>query len=316
MSQLHSALKYPKLARVSAWPGYSLAFVIPFAAGAYYGTSWVDASMGFVSLLLFAGFAFALNFYSDRDTDSYHDGVQKDCDLARQPMVTGAVSERGCRVFCTVTLALSLALAFAVSGLFGLIIVLACLFGGVLYSHPRIRLKAKPVGDVFCISVLGILVPSAGYLLGRGALPTPLMMLFWFMVTATGYLATVASDYDFDARAGLRTSAVVFGQRRVLKAMTLLGLACLGIAYLMFDGPYPYPVGTRYFAALMGAALVAFVIIVWRSLKPPKMHVPVLSSWGRWVFAVPALVSIVLVYWTYLRLLGSDYLPSDPFWQL
>ena len=161
-----SPAKYLRLARITSWPPYSLAFVIPFAVGAYSGTSWGSALIGFSSLLLFAGFAFALNFYSDRDTDIYHDGIQKDFNLGQQPMVTGEVSEKECKVFCYITLVSAIGLGFLVSNLFAVLVILACLFGGILYSHPQIRLKAKPVGDVLCISYLGVLVPSAGYVLG------------------------------------------------------------------------------------------------------------------------------------------------------
>jgi len=77
--------KYVRLARLTAWPGFSLAIMIPFAIGVYEGTIWISSLIGFIALFIFAGFAFALNFYSDRDTDKYHDGIQKDYNLAEQP---------------------------------------------------------------------------------------------------------------------------------------------------------------------------------------------------------------------------------------
>jgi 4-hydroxybenzoate polyprenyltransferase len=312
-----SVTKYLKLARITAWPAFSLTFTIPYAVGTNDETSWPRALIGFSSLLLFAGFAFALNFYADRDTDRYHDGIQKDFNLGQQPLVTVEVTEQECKVFCLVTLMVTVALGFLVSNLFGLFVILACLAGGILYSHPRIRLKAKPVGDILCISLLGILAPSAGYILGAGVRPTLLMMLFWFLVTATGYMATVVSDYEFDAKANLRTSAVFFGQSGLLKAMTVTCVLSLIAAFFVFRSHF-YPPGTRYFAAVSGAVLVVFTAQVWRSLKPPKMHVPIISSRKRWVFAAqgiiaPGIISLLFLSYAFIKLFAPDSLPMDPF---
>lgn len=299
-------VKYLKLARITAWPAFSLTFVIPFAVGASKDTSWPRALIGFAALLLFAGFAFALNFYADRDTDRYHDGVQKDFNLRQQPMVTGEVTEQECKVFCIVTLLVTIALGFLVSNLFGLFVVLACLAGGILYSHPRIRLKAKPVGDILCISLLGILAPSSGYILGIGVRPTLLMMLLWFLVTATGYMATVVSDYEFDAKAKLKTSAVFFGQGGLLKAMVVGSLFSAVVSYFIFRSDF-YPTSTRYFAVFAVAVLIVFTVVVWRSLKPPRMHVPVVSSRKPWVFAaqgiiLPGIISLLFLSYAFLKI--------------
>ncbi|KPJ51858.1 MAG: hypothetical protein AMJ37_04005 [Dehalococcoidia bacterium DG_18] len=306
--------KYLKLARITSWPPYSLAFVIPFAVGAYAGTSWASALIGFSALFLFAGFAFALNFYSDRDTDKYHDGVQKDFNLSQQPMLTGEVTERECKAFCLVALLVAIALGFLVSSLFALLVILACLAGGILYSHPKIRLKAKPVGDILCISALGVLVPSAGYLLGVGVLPPPLMMLLWFLVTATGYTASVMSDYEFDLKAGLRTSAVFFGQGRLLKVMVVGCILSLVVAFFIFFmfSEY-YLLGTRLFAVLTAAGLIALTAVVWRALRPPRMHLPVFSSRGHWVFIAPGAASLAFICYAAFHILGLNILPWDPF---
>lgn len=307
-----SVTKYLKLARITAWPAFSLTFVIPFAVGAHAETNWPSALIGFLALFSFAGFAFALNFYADKDTDRYHDGIQKDFNLRQQPLVTGEITEWQCKVFCIVALLVAIVLGFLVSNLFGLLVILACLCGGVLYSHPKIRLKAKPVGDILCISLLGLLAPSAGYTLGAGELPTPLMMLFWFLVTATGYIATVVSDYEFDLKAKLRTSAAFFGQGRLLKAMAIGCLFSLVVAFFIFRSNY-YPSGTKYFAVFAGAVLIALTAAAWKSLKPPRLHIPFISSRGRWVFIAPGIISLLFLCYASFKLFGPSHLPSDPF---
>jgi len=303
--------KYLRLARVSAWPAFSLTFVIPFAVGAYSGTSWPMALVGFAAMFLVGAFAFALNFYADRDTDRYHDGIQKDFDLRRQPLVTGEVTERQCRVFCVATFAASVILGFLVSSMFGLLVFSANMIGGVLYSHPRIRLKARPVGDIACISLLGVIAPTAGYLLGAEVLPSTLMMVFWFLATATGYVATVMSDYEFDVRAGLRTSAVFFGQKGLLRLMVVFCLSSLVVAVFIYLGDYPS--GTRYFAAFAAAVLAWLTLSVWRSLRPPKVHVPVFSSRGRWIYVAPVIISLLFVSYAFVKIISPGLLPSDPF---
>ncbi|MEE8471050.1 MAG: UbiA family prenyltransferase [Dehalococcoidia bacterium] len=306
-----------RLARVSAWPGFSITFAIPFAVGAVTATSWPKALIGFSAMLLFAGFAFALNFYSDRDTDSYHDGVQKDFNLRQQPMVTGEISVKEFKIFSVATLLSSIALGFLVSNLFGALVILACLAGGVLYSHPRIRLKAKPVGDILCIASLGLLAPSSGYVLGAGELPTALMMLFWFFVTATGYIPTVMSDFEFDVRAGLRTSAVVFGQSGLLKAMAVGSLLCLVLSVFVFRSDF-YPEGTKGFSVFAVTVLVVFTAVVWRSLKPPKLHMPLISSSRPWVFvavgiALPGIITLLFLAYGFLKIYSPESVSWDPF---
>jgi len=269
-------------------------------------------------MFLFAGFAFALNFYSDKDTDKYHDGIQKDFDLRQQPLVTGEITERECTLFCVATFLGAITLGFVVSNLFGVFVILACLAGGVFYSHPKIRLKAKPVGDILCISALGVFVPSGGYVLGTGERPTALMMIFWFLVTGTGYISTVMSDYEFDVKAGLRTSAVFFGQAGLLKGMVIGSLLCVVVAVFILRSDF-YPWGTRYFAVFASAALIALTALVWRSLKPPRMHIPIISSPRRWIFIAfgivsPGILSLLFLSYGLLKILGPDLLPVDPFW--
>ena len=55
-------------------------------------------------------------------------------------------------------------------------------------------------------------------------------MLLWFLVTATGYVASVMSDFEFDRKAGLRTTAVWLGQVGGLKAMLASSLISSAVA--------------------------------------------------------------------------------------
>jgi len=312
-----------KLARFTAWPAFILVFLIPFAAGVNSNTDLLKALFGFLAIFSFASFAFALNFYSDRDTDKYHDGSQKDFNLPRQPLITGEVTERECIVFCVVTFLLAIIFGFLVSNLFALLIVLACLFGGILYSHSWIRLKAKPLGDVFCISSLGVLVPSAGHLLSTGMLPDGLIMLILFLITATIYISTVVNDYKSDLKAGLRTSAVFFGQGRLMIAMAFVYLLVLAVAFLIVGESYP--LGTKFFVILISAfPIIFFIAVARRWAKPTQMHMPTPASSPHWIsnspgmFSLSFIISFIFVLYAFFKISFYNYIPWnlslwDPF---
>ena len=303
--------KYMKLARVTAWPALALVFLIPFAAGANTETNFGDVLFGFVAIASFASFVFALNFYSDKDTDRYHSGKRKDFNLSRQPLVTGEVTERECRAFCGVTLLSAIIFSFLVSNLFALLVILACLFGGILYSHPWIRLKAKPLGDIFCISSVGVLVPSAGYLLGIGVVPDSLILLYLFILTAIIYTASVMSDYEFDLKARLKTSAVFFGQGRLVKAMAISCALSLPVALMIVVESYP--LGTKLIVTLIGVSSIVIVMVAWKRLRAPRLHMPILASSPRWIFILPGIFSLLFVSYAFFKIISNSYIPWDPF---
>lgn len=173
--------KYLRLARITAWPASLFSFAVGFGAGADRWTQWEDVLFGFLAVFSFFSFAFALNFYSDKDVDRYHEGWQKDVKLSRQPLLSGDITERECKVFCVVTFMLTIAFAWLVSSLVAWLMFGACLAGGILYSYPPIRLKGKPLGDILCMSGLSALLFPAGYVVAQEVLPTWQMFLFFAM---------------------------------------------------------------------------------------------------------------------------------------
>ncbi len=296
--------KYLKLGRITSWPSFSLSFVIIFAVGAYEGTSWTEALIGFVALFLFAGFAFALNFYSDRESDIYHDGKEKEYDLSKQPLITGEVTERECIAFCVVTFLAAIALGFVVSNLFGWLMVSVCLVGGVLYSHPWIRLKAKPVVDVVCMAAMAAILFSAGYALARGTMLNWPAFLFLYMFAAISHIPSVLYDYKYDAQAGLRTSAVVFGQRNLAKAMWVLWLCILPLAWFIISEPYAF--GYKVAVVLGCASLAIYTSTVWWSLRTPSQTVPLLTGHPRREIAFSSVVSLSSLCYACFRLFSAS----------
>jgi len=299
--------KYLKLGRISSWPAFSLAFLVPFAVGAYEGTDWTSAILGFVVLILIASFSFALNFYSDRDTDRYHDGRQKDLNLTQQPMLTGEVTENECKAFCIVTLVLIVILAFLVSNLFALLALLACLLGGVLYSHPFIRLKAKPFFDIACMCIFCTLLFSAGYALARETMVGWQVFLFFSLLCAIVYIPSVVQDYEWDVRAGLRTSAVVFGKRNLTNTMWAVCLCMIPVTWLIISGPHAIVFKTCAALALVNS--VVYTIISLRALNAPRHTMPLLDRFPHATMITSAVLALLCLGYAFSKVFVTSHLP-------
>ena len=110
---------------------------------------------------------------------------------------------------------------------------------GILYSHPRVRIKARPyLSTVLIVIFQGLGGYLAGWIAGRPAAAPPLAdTRFWVMglVAATTILAlyplTQVYQLDEDASRGDRTLAMVLGPSRSFRfAQTVL--ACSAMAGL------------------------------------------------------------------------------------
>lgn len=221
------------LIRPIAW----IVFLLPIMAGFYLGASR-DASpisiiFGFGSLILVLCFGFTVNALSDVDVDRYHDGRSKDMILSRQPLVTGKISIRQANLLCLLFVAGSLLCGIVVG--FSFILIILLLDGiAYAYSHEPFRLKKRPIGDIVANALLAEFFFLAGITIGKGTW-NPFLLLIVFLLAANFYIPTVMTDYTFDKKAGLRTSAVTFGGKRLMTAMYLLtATSCLlGILLLV-----------------------------------------------------------------------------------
>ena len=299
--------KYFKLMRIILWPASLFCFAVGFGVGATESTDLEKTLFGFLATFSFLGFAYALNFYTDRDVDRYDDSCQRDIDRSKQPLLTGEVTEKECIVFCILTFLTAILFSALVSRVFALLIFSACIVGGVLYSHPWVRMKATPVGDILCMATLSTLLFSAGYVLSFGVTPTWPMILFFSLFSAILYIPTVVSDYEYDYKAGLRTSAVVFGQRNLIKGMFIICMLSLPVAYwIVVEGHYPLGTKTCVIIAWISSAVCTAVI--WKSLKPPKLIIPVLSSHPRQAILLGGLISLLFIIYGFFKILVPFHL--------
>jgi 4-hydroxybenzoate polyprenyltransferase len=110
-----------------------------------------------------------------------------------------------------------------------------------LYSLPRFNWKGRPFLNSVAHLAGGILHFLLGYSVGtvidhRGlAIAT-----FFALIFAAGHLTQEIRDYEGDALNGIRTNAVIFGQRRTFAAsLTLFSLAQLILLALTIQGILP-----------------------------------------------------------------------------
>jgi len=221
------------LIRPIAWIVFLFPIMVGFYLGASKDTSPVSVIFWFGALFFVLCFGFSVNALGDVDVDMYHDGRSKDMNLSSQPLVTGEISMLQAKLLCLFFLVGSLLCALLVGFYFVLTIIILDVIGYV-YSLPPFRMKKRPIGDILCNALLGVFFFLAGITIGNASV-NPLLVITVFLVASNFYITTVITDYEFDKKAGLRTSAVVYGGKRLINGMYVLTatICIFGIALIL-----------------------------------------------------------------------------------
>jgi 1,4-dihydroxy-2-naphthoate octaprenyltransferase len=147
----------------------------------------------------------------------------------------------------------------------------------IAYSHPRIRLKARPWSSLLVVGFgQGVLAFLGAWAATRGELASALSLdgilgaLAAMLLILALYPLTQLYQLQEDSARGDWTVAVAWGPRRCFDlslALTVVGgvmmVALLGMRFGVFDA----------LLVLAGLALQAFVIARWsRSFDPTKIH--------------------------------------------
>jgi 4-hydroxybenzoate polyprenyltransferase len=209
-----------RLIRPIAWIVFLFPVMVGFDLGASKDTLLSSVIFGFGALFFVLCFGFSVNALGDVDVDIYHDGRSKDMNLSSQPLVTGEISILQAKLLCLLFLVGSLLCALLVGFYFVLAIIILDAIGYV-YSLAPFRMKKQPIGDIMCNALLGVFFFLAGITIGK-AYVNPLLIITVFLMASNFYIPTVMTDYEFDKKAGLRTSAVVYGGKRLIIGMYLL----------------------------------------------------------------------------------------------
>jgi chlorophyll synthase len=152
--------------------------------------------------------------------------------LSNQPFVTGEISEKTALYLALIFVIITLSFAWLVNFLFFMLFIIGIIIG-YIYSMPPTRFKTKPVTDILCNASAAGLALIAGLSIG-GANMNLLFIIGAFITASAFYIPTVVTDYDFDKKVGLKTSAVFFGPKKILKALYPLTFVILTIYIFVF----------------------------------------------------------------------------------
>jgi chlorophyll synthase len=224
--------KYIRLVRPVAWVVFLLPFSVGFGIGATKDTNLFHIIFSLIAFVSWMSFSFILNSLSDKDVDKFHDGRVKDMNLSNQPFVTGEISEKIALYIALILVIISLFFAWLVNYLFFTLFIIANVIG-YIYSMPPTRFKTKPIADIQCNALAAGVALIAGFSIS-GTNMNLLFIIGCFIVASVFYILTVVTDYDFDKKAGLKTSAVFFGPRKILMAMYPLTFVILAIFTFVF----------------------------------------------------------------------------------
>ncbi len=178
-------------------------------------------------------------------------------DLADPNKAAGVFTARGVgrREISALTAALLVVslLLFSRLGAVTLVLSLAIATLSALYSFPRFHWKGRPLLNSLTHLAGGILHFLLGYSLGGAIDGRGLATAAFFaLIFTAGHLTQEIRDYHADAVNGIRTNAVIFGQRRTFAASLALFTLAQGLFLLLaLQGILP-----RSLAALVALYLI------------------------------------------------------------
>jgi len=286
--------KHIRLLRPIAWITFLYPFSVGFGLGVTSNSNPLHVIFAFIAFIFWMSFCFVLNAVGDKDVDKFHTGRSKDMNLAYQPLVTGEVTEKKALYLSMMFFIFSLLFAWLVNSLFFLLILIVDVLG-YIYSMPPTRFKTKPIGDILCNTLAGGTIFIAGLSIG-GTNMDPLAILGVFIIASNFYIPTVITDYEFDRKAGLTTSAVFFGPKKLLQMMYLLTAIAVIIWLIVFL------INNLELKVL--ALLVIIYIIVFTLASNAKLKGERLNIHENWILVPFALMSAAFVIYGIFKLLG------------
>lgn len=286
--------KYIRLLRPIAW----ITFLLPFSVGVGLGikseSNPLHIIFAFVSFSCWMSFCFVANAMGDKDVDKFHNGRSKDMNLAYQPLVTGEVTEKTAFNLSVIFFFCSLLFAWFVNPFFFLLILLVDSVG-YMYSMPPARVKTIPVGDILCNAFAVGAIFVAGLSIG-GANMNPFLILGAFIMGAIFYVPTVVTDYEFDKKTGLKTSAVFFGPKKILRALYLLSTLLVIIELIVF---FTSHVELKVLSLLIIIYTLVFTLASNIKLKEKRLYLH-----ENWILVPFALISSAFIVYGILKLMG------------
>lgn len=215
-----------KVSRPRFWLYLFGPYIVGLAAGAASRDDLISASIvAFGVFFLFPAnlFIYGVNDIFDFATDKLNPKKQ-DYEAMVQP------EHHRDLLIAILILNLPFIAAAAFLNLKSFVLMLGFLFFSVFYSAPPIRAKAKPVLDSI-FNVLYIFPGLFGYSLISNALPPISIITAAGLWTMAMHAYSAVPDIDADHKAGVKTIAVLFGQRKTLIFCLILYIASAALTY-------------------------------------------------------------------------------------
>jgi len=286
--------KYVRLLRPIAW----ITFLLPFSVGLGLGmtseSNPFHIIFAFIAFSCWMSFSFIINSISDKDVDKLHNGRSKDMNLANQPFVTGETSKKEALVLILLFLFSSLLFAWFVNPLFFILILIADVVG-LIYSIPPTRFKARPVGDILCNTVAGGVIFIAGLSIG-GSNMNYLLIIGAFVMTSIFYIPTMVTDYEFDKKAGLITSAVYFSPKKTIQLMYPLTILLSSIVLFIF-------LNSNLELKVLGVLMIIYTTIS-TFVANMKLKGEILTLHENWILIPFTFISLSYIVYGLFKLFG------------
>jgi len=290
-----------RLLRPIAWITFLLPFSVGFGLGVTSKSNPIHIIFAFIAFISWMSFCFVVNAIADKEVDKLHNGRSKDMNLAYQPLVTREITEKEALYLGAIFLFSSLIFAWLISPLFFLLIIIVDVFG-YIYSMPPMRLKSKPIGDILCNALSAGAIFIAGLSIG-GSNMDPIIILGVFVMASNFYIPTVVTDHAFDKKAGLATSAVFFGPKKILQSMYLLTtvVVIIGLTVFLISN-----LELKVLSLLIIIYTIIFTLTSNIKLKGERLYLH-----ENWILFPFVLISTAFIVYGILKLLGLLILPSS-----
>lgn len=197
-----------KISRPRFWLYLAGPYLVGYAAGVNSLDDFISLKFAvyFLYFLIIANiFLYGINDYFDNDTDQYNDKK-----ITHEHLLQ--ISERKKLTRSVLVCFFASLVLFLNTNITVQILLFIFLFLSFFYSAPPLRFKSKPVVD-FASNILYGIPALVGYAQLSGKIiswPIILAIFFW---TSAMHLFSAIPDIDSDKKAGLKTTAVVFGFR-------------------------------------------------------------------------------------------------------
>jgi len=160
---------------------------------------------------------------------------------------------------------------------------------------PPLRLKTKPIGDILCNAFAAVGIFIAGLSLNKFFFDI-MIVLGSFTLAAVFYIPTVLTDFEFDTKAGLKTSAVFFGPKKILHIMAVLLVFNIIIWFFIYlNSNIEY----RVLSIISIAYSIIFTAITNLRLNDDKLNLH-----ENWILIPFPIISFLFILYGILKFVG------------